>query len=239
MATKAAAKRAAKPPLDREAFVEAALRLASRHNTVSLTFRELGNEMGVDPTAIYRHFLNKESLMQELLDRVFLMAIERLETPTNQWQECLQEFAVRTLDVFMEHPAIAASATSLTTSGQGELDSIELMLTCFSRRDCRAGNWPSNMLFSDPTCSPARRGLPSTRSSPPIRTPPRGSPGRCSRTRAPPRWPIRSATKSWPWTTARSSSPGSARSSRRHARSRRPVCTPVLGRPGPADILGP
>lgn len=132
MATKSAAKRAAKPPLDREAFVEAALRLASRQDTVNLTFRELGNEMGVDPTAIYRHFLNKESLMQELLDRIFLMAIERLETPAEQWQECLQEFAGRTLDVFMEHPAIAASATSLTTSGQGELDSIELMLTCFS-----------------------------------------------------------------------------------------------------------
>lgn len=132
MPSKVTAKRAAKPPLDREAFVEAALRLAARHDTVTLTFRELGNEMGVDPTAIYRHFLNKESLMQELLDRVFLLALQRLETPTERWEECLEEFAGRTLEVFMEHPAIAASATSLTTSGKGELDSIELMLTCFS-----------------------------------------------------------------------------------------------------------
>ncbi|GAA1407315.1 hypothetical protein AUR04nite_15140 [Glutamicibacter uratoxydans] len=133
MATKASTKRSAKTPLDREAYVAAALKLASRQTTTNLTFRELGTAMGVDPTAIYRHFLNKDSLMQELLDRAFKMALQRLQTPVEQWEQCLEEFAVHTLDVFLEHPAIAASATVLTTSGQGELDSIELMLSCFAQ----------------------------------------------------------------------------------------------------------
>ncbi|MFJ2353489.1 TetR/AcrR family transcriptional regulator [Glutamicibacter sp. NPDC087673] len=124
--------KAVKISLDREVFVEAALRLASRPHTLTLTYRELGNELGVDPTAIYRHFLKKESLMEELLDRVFKMARARLKAPTSSWEECLIEFAEVTLDTFVQYPAIAVTATSLTTSGQGELDSIELMLACFS-----------------------------------------------------------------------------------------------------------
>ena len=122
-----------KTPLDREIFVEAALRLASRPHTLNLTYRELGNEVGVDPTAIYRHFLKKESLMQELLDRLFRMTCERTKTPVADWEKCLLEFAEATLDTFLEYPAIAVTATSLTTSGQGELDSIELMLSCFAQ----------------------------------------------------------------------------------------------------------
>jgi AcrR family transcriptional regulator len=124
--------RPAKAPLDREVFVEAAFRLAARPHTVTLTYRDLGKELGVDPTAIYRHFQSKESLMQELLDRLFRMARDRMTVPTSRWEECLMEFAGVTLDTFLDYPAIAVRATSLTTSGQGELDSIELILSCFS-----------------------------------------------------------------------------------------------------------
>lgn len=125
--------KATKAPLDREVFVEAALRLASRPHTLNMTYRELGNEVGVDPTAIYRHFLKKESLMQELLDRLFKMTCERTKTPVTDWEACLIEFAEATLDTFLEYPAIAVTATSLTTGGAGELDSIELMLSCFAQ----------------------------------------------------------------------------------------------------------
>ena len=125
--------RGLKAPLDREVFIDAALRIASRPRTLSLTYRDLGQELNVDPTAIYRHFQSKESLMQELLDRVYRMAIARMETPVSDWDKCLVEFATATLDSFLEYPAIAVNATSLTTSGPGELDSMELMLSCFAK----------------------------------------------------------------------------------------------------------
>lgn len=132
MAGKSIKTRDAKPPLDREVFVEAALRLASRPDTLSLTYRDLGRDLGVDPTAIYRHFQSKESLMQELLDRILGMTRERTKTPTASWEECLVEFAEATLDIFLKYPAIAVTATSLTTTGPGEMDCIELMLSCFA-----------------------------------------------------------------------------------------------------------
>lgn len=132
MAGKTTKTKVAKPTLDREVFVEAALRLAARPNVLSLTYRDLGRDVGVDPTAIYRHFHNKEILMQELLDRAFSMIRERTKTPASSWEQCLVEFAETTLDVFLEYPAIGVTATSLTTSGPGEMDCIELMLSCFS-----------------------------------------------------------------------------------------------------------
>lgn len=124
--------RGIKASLDRDVFIEAALRIASRPRVLSLTYRDLGQELNVDPTAIYRHFQSKETLMRELLDRVYLLARARMETPTEDWDTCLIEFAATTLDTFLEYPAIAVTATSLTTSGPGELDSVELVLACFS-----------------------------------------------------------------------------------------------------------
>lgn len=130
--SKARTPRAPKTALDREVFIEAALRLASRSNTLTLSYRDLGRELGVDPTAIYRHFQNKEMLMSELFDRILTMTRERTTIPPAQWEECLVQLAEKTLDVFLEYPAIGVTATSITTCGPGEMDCIELMLECFS-----------------------------------------------------------------------------------------------------------
>ena len=137
MAGKTAGGGSPKVSLDRETFVEAALRLASRPHNLSLTYRDLGNEVGVDPTAVYRHFRTKESLMQEVLDRILLISRAKVTTPTDQWEECLAAFAAATLETFLEFPAIAVTATSLTTGGQGELDCMELILDCFSQAGLR------------------------------------------------------------------------------------------------------
>lgn len=125
--------RATKPHLDREAFVEAGLRLAARQDKLTLTYRDLGKELCVDPTAVYRHFRSKETLMQELLDRIQKLACDRTQTSVDQWEQRLVDFATATLDTFLQYPAVAVSATSLTTNGPGELATIELILECFTQ----------------------------------------------------------------------------------------------------------
>lgn len=127
-----AAKTREKSSLDREVFLDAGLRIAARPGTTSLTNRGLGKEVGVDPTAVYRHFPNKEVLMRALLDRLFQIACSQVSTPVAQWEDRLVEFAQVTLETFTKYPAIAVTATSLTTQGTGELDSIELILDCFA-----------------------------------------------------------------------------------------------------------
>ena len=55
--------------LDRESIIAAGLELAAS-GTSTISVRELGNHLGADPTAIYRHFRNKEQLMEALLDEL-------------------------------------------------------------------------------------------------------------------------------------------------------------------------
>ncbi|GAA1424988.1 hypothetical protein GCM10009662_85220 [Catellatospora coxensis] len=133
MTSRTPAKSGAKPTLDKEAFIDAGLRMAARPETTTVTNRALGKEVGVDPTAVYRHFPNKEVLMRALLDRLFQLACSKVTVDLDRWEDRLVEFAEITLDTFQEYPSIAATATTLTTQGPGELDSIELILECFHR----------------------------------------------------------------------------------------------------------
>ena len=52
-----------RPQLDAATILEAALRLSVAGNSEALTVRSLGKEFGADPTAIYRHFRDKDELV--------------------------------------------------------------------------------------------------------------------------------------------------------------------------------
>src|SRR5688572_1534829 len=52
-----------------EAIVERALEFIEREGTGALTVRRLGAELGVDPTAFYRHFRDKDDLVLACMDR--------------------------------------------------------------------------------------------------------------------------------------------------------------------------
>lgn len=119
--------------LSRESIVAAGLELAERPGTTNIAFRDLGALLGVDPTAIYRHFRNKESLMEALLDELGARTVAAVTAPVEQWQDRLRELSIATLDEYIRHPAIAAEAVVLTTNGPGERDAIELMLDAFAR----------------------------------------------------------------------------------------------------------
>lgn len=122
-----------KTNLDRATIVAAALRLAARPGTIAISVRELGADLRSDPTAIYRHFRNKEALMRALLDDVFAMSLAQITAPPEDWRGRLTQLASSTLDLFTTYPAIAVEATVLTTDGPAELDIVELMLDAFSR----------------------------------------------------------------------------------------------------------
>ena len=119
--------------LDRETFIQSGLRLALHSSKSTLTYRDIGNELDIDATAIYRHFRSKDELFEQLLDRVLLQVCERITTPAARWDERLMEFANQSLQGFLDHPPIALMANSITTNGPGELATMELMLECFAQ----------------------------------------------------------------------------------------------------------
>jgi AcrR family transcriptional regulator len=59
-----------KHTLTRDDFVRVALEFVNQHDISELTIRAIGKELGVDATALYRHFPKKESLLDAMLEAV-------------------------------------------------------------------------------------------------------------------------------------------------------------------------
>lgn len=118
--------------LDRDSIVAAGLELAAASAAPTISVRELGTQLGADPTAIYRHFRSKETLMQALLDELIQRSVAAVTADTSDWRERLRQLASSTLELYSTYPAIGAEAIVLTTHGPGELQAIELMLEAFA-----------------------------------------------------------------------------------------------------------
>jgi AcrR family transcriptional regulator len=88
--------------LDRESILEAAERIVGSEGLSRLTMRRIGSELGVDPTAIYRHLRNKEELLTCLAVRLFSTepAIDR----SLPWQEQLRIHTRHAFDRYRAHP---------------------------------------------------------------------------------------------------------------------------------------
>src|SRR5690349_23085020 len=77
-----------RPPLDRERILTAAEAIVAREGVGKLTMRRIGAELGADPTAVYRHFRNKDELLTQLADRMFGTLPE--SDPDLDWRERLR-----------------------------------------------------------------------------------------------------------------------------------------------------
>ena len=64
----------------RRAILEAAMRMASEQSLVAVSLRRIAKEVGVVPTAFYRHFDSVEQLGLVLVDE----ALESLRVPLNE-----------------------------------------------------------------------------------------------------------------------------------------------------------
>ena len=124
---------AKKPRLDRRTIVAGALELAEMPGVATISFRELGAHLGVDPTAMYRHFRSKDELNAALLEELTERALTRVTAAPDDWRERLRQLAQATLTEFERCPAIGVEAMSITTHGAAERRAIELMLDAFSR----------------------------------------------------------------------------------------------------------
>lgn len=113
--------------LNRENILEACLRLAAGSAPEALSFRKIGKELGADPTALYRHFADKDALLLALADRVLAMGMEGFEHGPN-WKPSLEELLLRTRASFLRYPSVATLAALRVTRQEGELQFVEAML---------------------------------------------------------------------------------------------------------------
>jgi AcrR family transcriptional regulator len=95
-----------RPPLDRERILTAAEAIVATEGVGKLTMRRIGAELGADPTAVYRHFRNKDELLTELADRMFgtLPAVD----PDLDWRDRFRAELRHAVDRYRSHPELAA-----------------------------------------------------------------------------------------------------------------------------------
>lgn len=120
--------------LSPDAIVERALEFIEREGTGALTVRRLGAELGVDPTAFYRHFRDKDDLVLACMDRAEQIAFEALlsRADLSSWQSRLRAVADECWRMAETYPAIYASAFARTTGGSGERDMVEFLLAAIA-----------------------------------------------------------------------------------------------------------
>lgn len=87
-------------------FVNAAIEFLDTNTHDTLTTRALGDLMGVDHTALYRHFPNKEALLGAVVDQVIGEAVAELVGSGEAPRQRLETIAHAIRSMFRRHPNI-------------------------------------------------------------------------------------------------------------------------------------
>ncbi len=118
--------------LDPATIVDAVLKIASEEPGERLTFRRLGEELGTDATAVYRHFKNREAIVRAALDRLFTVTVTRTAEVSagEPWRTRLENYLQELMQTFIRYPSLGSEAFATDTYGPGELQAIEFVLQC-------------------------------------------------------------------------------------------------------------
>jgi len=95
------------PRLSRARIVDACIELGDREGLDAITLRRLGLELGADPTAVYRHFRDKDELLAAVADRLLATVADRFRR-TGDWRRDLRRIVLGARRVYMAHPRLAA-----------------------------------------------------------------------------------------------------------------------------------
>lgn len=94
--------KAARRPLTRERILHVGLRLIDQQGLEAFTMRKLASELGVDPMSLYRHFENKDALLDGVAD--VLWSEVKLPESEAGWEALLRSFATSLRQLSHAHP---------------------------------------------------------------------------------------------------------------------------------------
>lgn len=93
---------AARRPLTRERILQAGLQLIDEQGLEVFTMRKLAQMLSVDPMSIYRHFENKDALLDGIAD--VLWAEVELPGSETSWESLLRSMAISLRALAHTHP---------------------------------------------------------------------------------------------------------------------------------------
>ncbi|HQZ33243.1 MAG TPA: TetR/AcrR family transcriptional regulator C-terminal domain-containing protein [Ilumatobacteraceae bacterium] len=120
------------PALSRERIIDGAAALIAEHGADALSARRLGEALGCDPSALYRHFEDMGELKREVGDRY--LATARVGERTNEsWRCALRRICIELRKVQLRQPRLAALVRAAPTRLANELRITEALLRELAR----------------------------------------------------------------------------------------------------------
>ena len=113
--------------LSRERIVTAAVALAERDGPDALTVRALGDELGCDPSALYRHFTNAEEIHRAVGDH-FLAGVHVQPRGREGWRTAVRRLCIELRQAQLRQPKLAAFVRAAPTRLGNELAITEAVL---------------------------------------------------------------------------------------------------------------
>ena len=111
--------------------MSAAIAVIGEVGAEQFSVRKLGEALDADPTAIYRHFRNKDELLRAIGDRSLAGLIDEL--PASSWRECIRELCIRIRAANLAQPALASLVRGAPPRHRNELLITETILTQLRR----------------------------------------------------------------------------------------------------------
>lgn len=88
-------------PLSRERILRAAMAVADEGGLGSLSMRQIGQELGVEGMALYRHVDGKD----EIIDGIVDLVLEEIPHPAaDDWRDAMRSRATDARTAFLRHP---------------------------------------------------------------------------------------------------------------------------------------
>lgn len=100
----------------RDDVVARAVDVLDAHGLADLTMRRLGAELGVQPSALYHHFANKQSLLAAVADEL----LARADWPTGgPWESCATQVCTALRDALLAYRDGAEVVATVWAFGLG------------------------------------------------------------------------------------------------------------------------
>ncbi|BCY05138.1 TetR/AcrR family transcriptional regulator [Actinoplanes sp. L3-i22] len=123
-------KRGRRPGLSVARVVETGIAVADAEGLDAVSMRRVATELGVVPMTLYTYVPDKATLLELMLDRVYL-AMPRAELPDRPWRERLAAIAEENRALVAGHPWVAGLPANRPPLGPGLMAKYEHELRAF------------------------------------------------------------------------------------------------------------
>jgi AcrR family transcriptional regulator len=116
-----------RPPLTRDAIVDAALAILDADGVDALTIRRLGQELGTGAASLYWHIAGKDELGELVYDRI-MGEIDLPEPDPSRWDDQLKDLARQAYRAMLSHNDAVRLSIGRPPAGPNTLRIVEWML---------------------------------------------------------------------------------------------------------------